>query len=203
MGQTQIEEKLDQEFRRDTASESQVVYILVEIGKLLEHDKAKSQFRAINFYRNWVVHTKLEQSDLADELVRAFDEYVASNNQTASDRLKELVSPQMLRDELAAFLAVHHLTFPCCADGGLWKRFVKYLAGVIAQSPLRCSLPRDKNNPPKPTRHVKSVTVSRSRDQDGRAMLTWEADCHTAPPAGVDTTITVVLLPDIDQIALP
>jgi hypothetical protein len=73
MSQHQIEQKLQEEFGRELASEAQVVYVLVEVGKLLEHRKVKKKYKTINFYRNWVVHTKLEQSEFADDLVRTPD----------------------------------------------------------------------------------------------------------------------------------
>jgi hypothetical protein len=199
MGQHQIIEKLKLEFKGEITSERQVVYILVEIGKLLEHDNAKATYPAIMFYRNWVVHTKLDRSAVADELVRLFDEYVTSNNTTASDKLKELVRPVTLRGELKTFLTHHKLTFSCCEDGVLWKRFVKYLAGVIDETPLHCSL----SKPYRKTNHVESITVSRRRNLNGTAMLTWKAKCHNPPPVGIETEIEVVLLPDIDQVAFP
>ena len=208
MGQHQIVEKLKIEFNNEITSERQVVYILVEIGKLLEHDDAKQMYPTILFYRNWVVHTKLDQSAVADRLVRLFDDYVTSNNKTASETLKGLVSPQTLRAELRKFLKQHRLKFSCCEDGVLWKRFVKYLAGIVDEVPLRCSWSKrfkkdDPNGSALLTNHVESVTVSRRRNLDGNAMLTWSAHCHTVPPSGVETEIEVLLLPDIDQIALP
>lgn len=54
MGQHQIIEKLRLEFDGEITSERQVVYILVEIGKLLEHDNAKATYPTITFYRDWV-----------------------------------------------------------------------------------------------------------------------------------------------------
>jgi hypothetical protein len=201
MGQHQIVEKLRLEFDGEITSERQVVYILVEIGKLLEHDNAKRTFPTITFYRDWAVHTKLDRSEFADELVRLFDDYITSNNATASDKLKELVGPLKLRRELRTFLAHHDLTFSCCEDGVLWKRFVKYLAGIIDETPLHCSLWEKKNKDK--TNHVESITVSRRRNLNGTAMLIWEANCHNAPPAGIETDIEVVLLPDFDQVDLP
>ena len=41
MGLNQIVEKLRREFDGEIASERQVVYILVEIGKLVEHDGSR------------------------------------------------------------------------------------------------------------------------------------------------------------------
>jgi hypothetical protein len=175
------------------------VYVLVEIGKLLEHDKAKGAYPAITFYRDWTVHTKLDRSALADDLVRLFDDNVTSRNTTASDKLKILVSPSMLRQELKKYLTHHHLNLPSCNDGVLWKRFVKYLAGVIDETFLHCSLRNRKNK----TTSVESITVSRTRNVNGTGTLIWEAHCHNSPPTGVDTSIEVALLPDIDKLALP
>ena len=135
----------------------------------------------------------------SSSLVRRFDEYITSKNQTASDTLKQLVSPQTLRAELKKFLKQHSLRFTCCENGVLWKRFVKYLAGIVDETPLLCSLTK----PYIKTNHVESITVSRRRNLNGTAMLTWEAHCHNSPPVGVETEIEVVLLPDIDQVALP
>lgn len=198
MGQHQIVKKLQEEFDRELNSEAQVVYVLVEVGKLLEHDKAKAKYRTINFYRNWVVHTKVSESTLAHELIHTFDRYIIDNNADSSKTLKDFVSPQTLRIELREYLKTPHgLTFPSCEDGILWKRFVKYLARVISQTPL-CT----KRKASQPTQYVESITVSRSRNQQKRAMLTWEAKCHTTPPSGVKTTLDVVLLEDIDVIML-
>jgi len=200
MSQHQIEEKLQEEFKRELTSEAQGVYVLVEVGKLFEHRKAKKHYKAINFYRNWVVHTKLEQSEFADDLVRTFDEYIANNNQDSSKRMKDLVSPLRLRHELNEFLG-EHVKSPYFENDILWKRFVKYLAGVIDQTPLHY-IPSNKRMPSPPTKHVKSITVSRTRNQQGRAMLRWEAECHTLPPPGVQTTLDVVLLEGVDVIML-
>jgi hypothetical protein len=199
MGQHQIVDKLRLEFAEEITSERQIVYILAEIGKLLEHENLKSKYPTITFYRDWAVHTKLDRSSVADSLVRLFDDYVTSKNTTASNTLKNLVTPQTLRDEITAYLNRHKLTFPCCTDGVLWKRFVKYLAGVIDETPLHCSLWK----PTPKTKHVENITVSRSRNKDGTAMLTWNAVCHTDPPAGVEKSIEVVLLPGIDKVKLP
>lgn len=199
MGQHQIVDKLQIEFAEEITTERQVVYILVEIGKLLEHEKAKETYPTIRFYRDWIVHTKLDRSALADDLVRQFDDYVTSSNTSATDKLKELVSPLTLQRELKKYLTHHCLVFSCCEDSVRWKRFVKYLAGVIDETPLHCSV---RKKTPK-TKHVESITVSRSRNKKGKAMLTWDAHCHTSPRAGIKTSIEVVMLPDFDNVALP
>ncbi len=196
-----IIDKLKLEFKKEIKSEPQVVYILVAISKLLEHDKVKQTYPTITFYRDWAVHSKLDRSPEADDLVRLFDDYITSKNSVASERLKALVSPMKLREELTKAVRRYDLDFPCCnqGEGILWKQFVKQLAGVIDGISLNYSLGKGK----KKTNHVKSVTVSRHRNYNGTAMLRWEAEYDGSPPAGVDNYIEVVLLPNIDNVGLP
>src|SRR6185295_19993531 len=62
MARPSIVEKLQPELRRPVKTEMQVVYILVAIRKLLEHGAQKDAYPVLNFYGNWVVHTKLAAS---------------------------------------------------------------------------------------------------------------------------------------------
>ena len=59
-------EKLDVELRRPIENELQVVYIFVALRKLLEHDGKKDAYPVLNFYCNWVVHTRLSKSPIAN-----------------------------------------------------------------------------------------------------------------------------------------
>src|ERR1022692_1084374 len=62
MAEGSIIPKLEVALRRPIKTEMQVVYILVELRKLLEHKNKKDAYPALNFYGNWVVHTKLSKS---------------------------------------------------------------------------------------------------------------------------------------------
>jgi hypothetical protein len=198
MGSHQIVDKLRLEFKQPIVAESQVVYILVEIGKLLEHGNKKKDFPTINFYRNWAVHTRLDRSDFADALVRNFDDFIADSSVVMLDCFQKLLKPESLRSELRSFCEYFQLEFPPCSDGLLWKNFVKYLARVLDETPLQCYPQNSKK-----LRYVRSVTVFRSRNQNGTAMLTWRAQCNPAPPDAAMTTINVVLLPDIESVEFP
>jgi len=93
---------------------------------------------------------------------------------------------------LAQFLGSHGLVVPFCEDDMQWKLFVKILARVILDVPLTLTdkpTVKKSNQTPKKktaTKYVKSITVERSRNQDGVATLTWAANCHTPLPDGVD-----------------
>jgi len=102
MGRHAIAEKLAPKVQEAITTESQVVYIMVELRKLLEYDHLKSEYDIINFYGNWVVHTKLEQSPIADKIVRYFDrlqtgELGSLDGQTETELYQQVAS---FRNEL-------------------------------------------------------------------------------------------------------
>lgn len=68
-----IRQKLEIALARGEAEERDVVYILVQIGKLIELTKSHAQYQALCFWRNMVVHSSLEkQTPFVTELKRRF-----------------------------------------------------------------------------------------------------------------------------------
>jgi hypothetical protein len=63
MARHAIIEKLDIELSQQITSERQVVYILVEIRKLMERNNDTEKCFALNFYCDWAMHTKLDASE--------------------------------------------------------------------------------------------------------------------------------------------
>jgi hypothetical protein len=85
MARHSLVEKLQSELHRLIETEMQVVYILVEVRKLLEHNSQKDLYPVLNFYGNWVVHTRLSASPVADKIVRLFDEIMYREASDAVD----------------------------------------------------------------------------------------------------------------------
>jgi hypothetical protein len=71
-----IAHKLSQELTQTITSERQVVYILVELRKLLEKKGLlkEERFRALRFCCDWTVHSKLDR-DTANIITELFDHY--------------------------------------------------------------------------------------------------------------------------------
>lgn len=198
-----ILEKLKVEFAGNIDCEAHVVYVLVELGKALEHSHLKRDYPTIMLYRNWVAHTKIDLSDLADEIVHMFDEYIASRNASIPERLETLLKPETLRQEIINYLEPLGFDLVICNDRIRWKRFIKHLAEIIDETPLSSLSPK-KGKKSTPTKYVRSLEVKRTRNNEsGRATLTWSAACHTPAPPGVNTEIRVVLSTDADEISVP
>jgi hypothetical protein len=69
-----IVQKLTEEFAQQVASERQVVYILVELRKLLERKGSLQSYRALGLCCDWAAHPKLDRSS-AQEITKLFDQY--------------------------------------------------------------------------------------------------------------------------------
>ena len=68
-----IVDKLNHELTQPIESEGQVVYLLVEIRKLLELNQDSGSFETLKFCCDWIAHPLLTGS-MAQKIVRQFDQ---------------------------------------------------------------------------------------------------------------------------------
>jgi len=184
MARHSIVEKLQSELHRPIKTEMQVVYILVGVRKLLEHNAQKDQYRVLNFYANWVVHTRLSASPVADEIVRLLDETMYRKVNDAVDSTLEgkavdFFHERLLRDELRTFLESSDLPTEICTDAIRWHAFRRRLVGVIEDVPLE--LRPSKANP---THFVEGVIVKNKSTEDAlndALNVEWHPVMHSHP----------------------
>src|SRR5260370_41071062 len=69
-----IKSKLTAELNQSINSERQVVYILVELRKLMEIYHDSKNLNTLRFHCDWAVHGMLDKK-LAQEIVRQFDRH--------------------------------------------------------------------------------------------------------------------------------
>jgi hypothetical protein len=159
----------------------QVVYILVELRKMLEHDDKKETYPVLNFYGNWVVHTKLSASPVADTIVRVFDEvmYRKINDSVNIDletAAVKIFDETLLRQELQHFLESLSLPADICIDSSNWHDFRKKLAAVIEDSPIELKASKK----PKPTHFLKGIVV-KNKSTDDALKVEWKCLYHSHP----------------------
>jgi len=180
MGRHAITEKLAPKVQEAITSESQVVYILVELRKLLEHDDLKSKYDIINFYGNWVVHTTLELSPIADKIVRYFDDL--HRHQTGEPRkmqsgISRLIGHLPFQNQLRDCLTHFSLPTMLCEDAQ-FGAFRFQLGKVIEECPLFI---QKRYNQEEATRFVESVTVRTRHGEHNRVVFDWGLAFHTEP----------------------
>jgi hypothetical protein len=162
MAQPAIIDKLRPLLKNSVDSEPLVVYILVEIRKIIDIEN-DGGYPTLRHYCNWAVHHKLDQKS-AIEIIKLFDdieEAIATSNKEEETRLtseaSQLLSIEKFRKELSSFLGSHGLVTTLCKDDDKWRIFVASYLAVIDDVPATYNHT--------PIKHVKNVTVSLIRDQ--------------------------------------
>lgn len=170
----QLKTKIKAELKRGIKSESQVVYFLVEIRKLLDKSKHAIPYNSLRLYSNWVVHVELTHAQ-AQNIVRKADvlypKLIAGtlNNADKAD-FSRIFSLDIFREELSQFLN----------DKGLgsfsepaWNTFVACFLNVIEDCPLACKAKEEG------LAYVDEVIVLRhDRALDGSPQHVIWALCH-------------------------
>jgi hypothetical protein len=165
MGRHAIEAKLNDILTTSfDFSEPNVVYILVEIRKLLEISEEQKKYQALVFFCNWALHSKLDKT-AAIRIVRKFDEMEdaweegnTTKLETARNALKDTLGAKSLRKELKIFLQSRDLPATVCMDETQWHAFLKTYGAIIHQAPLEFNLTRVK--------YISRVVVERVDEPD-------------------------------------
>jgi len=134
--------KLNREFAEHIASERQVVYILVEVRKLLEQQNVLQTFPTLRMCSNWAVHPKLNHSD-AQLVLGYFDAYELEHQKSGItvqefplEPLQSLMSLKAFRAELVKGLAPYGVNVDVLQNDVFWQSFIQHYAAVIQDCPL-------------------------------------------------------------------
>ena len=157
----EIVQKLRTELIKPVDGEPQVVYVLVEIRKLIDHSPHKNQYRALKFYCDWALHIKLDQGG-ACQMLQQFDEALTARNdeesfRAAVEKFGPTISFATLRDEFINFLIEYDLPTEVAGKMLYWGRFLALYLSVVKDCPLAYS----RNLP---LHHIDELRLSRYDD---------------------------------------
>jgi hypothetical protein len=131
--------KLDLELKQEITSERQVVYILVQIRKLIDSADLANKFEALKLHCDWVVHTKLDRRPAKELLEKLNARYVElatkSGPEQAIQKLGEHLGLEAFQTQFLGFLSL------CGIDGSSlddnwWYGFLYNYCRVIQDCPL-------------------------------------------------------------------
>lgn len=133
-----ILEKLARLLRAPIERESEVVYLMVEIRKLIEQkdkelvkNKRVQYYPRISFYSDWCVHTELDRSAAQDQLRQIA---VLTKIGEIDNKIFNFLRFEELKSELSEFFKEYGL------DGLVffeyWKVFERALIDVLSDCPL-------------------------------------------------------------------
>lgn len=131
--------KLETELQQEITSERQVVYILVQIRKLINTVELEKDFEALKLHCDWVVHTTLSRrsaKELLSQLNDAYSERLSKNRpEKAVMEVGEKLGLQAFRRDFHRLLQLYGLDDSVC-DGNWWFAFLYYYSCVIQDCPL-------------------------------------------------------------------
>jgi len=135
-----IHSKLGDILRQASYSEPDVVYIFVEIRKILEKTGEGDKYSSINFYADWVVHSELMGRRAYERLKKL--EKIFTEKKTlyidipVIDKAKDFISFLELKKEMSDFLTANNLPIDI-KEKSKWSIFLNNLLNVLSDCPLR------------------------------------------------------------------
>lgn len=144
--------KLTGTLSKPIRTECQVVYLMVEIRKLMDRReeerrkgmsegdqrKLRPEFPVLKLFCDWAVHINIEWNREAEPLLREFDgavESVKAGNGIPLSFL-QFLSLSHFRDEFARFLNVNGLPTHLVEDGDAWELFLDLYSAVVSDCPI-------------------------------------------------------------------
>ncbi|MGO9591520.1 MAG: hypothetical protein ACLP3K_15940 [Candidatus Acidiferrales bacterium] len=181
MSENTILAKLQHKLGGPPEDEADVVYVLVEIRKYLDHvdpDPTARQYAVLRTYCDWAVHICLKGSG-AEQLLRTLDDALATKGTEEERDLAmktafELFSLTQFRNELRIFLGSANLPLDLVDDHAWWGRFLKHYVGVVSDCPFVFrGTPSHGKSIRKVTLEINERTKSGERLAEGTANVVW------------------------------
>ena len=129
----EIISKLRLTLGKPITEECQVVYIMVEMRKLL--DRTQKGYPLLRFYCNWVVHIDIDKISAAREILEKISE--EHKNGKFADTELEFIKFDHLRVQISQFLNDFDLPKDLAISEEKWRKFKIILANVLVDCPLK------------------------------------------------------------------
>ena len=123
-------------------NEAQVMYILIETRKLIEHEDDNTKNRILKFYCDWVAHIKKDRvSSAMKDVVR--DLYLSAKNQieypySINNRSKTSDFAYMIDfgNETKLFYEQNRINTEFIDDNNKWNNFISILVKILENQPV-------------------------------------------------------------------
>jgi len=146
--------KLADHLNRGVNRESDVVYLLAEVRKILDADDPAHTLGALWMYCHWALHVDLSLPKTTGEFLKRVDLWVCNNVAYLTPRqpwkfldevylFRDFVYLQTFREQLGGFLKTYGLPTELTGNDTLWFAFLAAYAGVIEDGTL--SMQSDKH----------------------------------------------------------
>lgn len=153
-----------------------VVYLLVEIRKF--HELIGDNKPMLDFYRDWVVHAKLDRNSTIIDFLDKLEPYVtkgASGNSIATSFINnepDFFTLDTLKRELEIFLSKNTMPSNLTNEHNCWKTFIKILLEVLKESTIEPEKPKK--------RIIKKLSLVNGRN--GKPAFKFNLNIRVRPP---------------------
>jgi len=136
----EIVKKLKLALIESIQKECQVIYIFVEIRKLLDWiDQDGSNFSVLRFYSNWVLHIKIDKTFAISSLLKKIENSILRGEGDRYSIILEMINFDELRKELKNILKQIKVN-NFFSDDNYWQTFKEKLVTVLIDCPLEPKL---------------------------------------------------------------
>jgi len=132
--ENEILTKLKKVLEESIDEESQVVYVMVQIRKLLERVGTNLNYSLLRFYCNWVLHPKINKlSVVRDTLNKIAEEHEKGDYGESG---LDFINFNSLKKQMEAFFEEKNLPMDLLEEKEKWRKFKKLLVNIIKDCPL-------------------------------------------------------------------
>ena len=151
--QDRIKNWLDRVSQPDGVMEREdMCFLMVQARHLLEESPKREEYKVVEFYSDWMVHTKLDRSEVSMSILRDITKVIVKNwNPTSGNTVNEVsqvIGMFKLRTELIKLFKEYSLPTAIFEIEENWKNLAGFLAYFLVNKPV--SFPQE--NPIKKTR---------------------------------------------------
>ncbi len=142
--QSEIISKLNRHISEGLTREADIVYLLVQLSKLLHQQGILNKYPVLSFYRNWVVHYQLDRlssnptmKEIFDRLEMAVRARSQGDEEKALSTLTDTISLKKLWKEInTAFDTSEEFDKTLLKNSKFWSNFGGLLLSILVDLPL-------------------------------------------------------------------
>lgn len=124
------------------------VFLMVQARHLIEESGKQPLYRITNFYSDWIVHPKIDRSDLCLEIIRDITEVLADNwEKTEKDitvEISKVIGLSKLKSNLINLFKEHNLPVDLFNVIENWQGLAGFIISFLINKPI--SFPLDRLN---------------------------------------------------------
>ena len=127
-------ENITRELNNRITTEAQIVYLLVQIRKLMEH-KSKKTSTTLKMFCDWALHIELSRNKQIVELLKEFDEAVGRCENDYGPINQDYLTLKKFKEAMKDFLTEFNLP-KNILESSEWSLFLRLYNSVVSDCPV-------------------------------------------------------------------